>query len=107
VNIFITHKSASIGYLVVKGFFRSPPETMSLVMAVAIYIEGYWASRANYKGWGIYLQIAALLGALGLTIESALYGRHVLAALSLALSGAGAWLTWRLVSAKPRNRRCG
>lgn len=87
------------------GYFSSPPSLVTFTLAVIVYLEGYWASRASYKRWGVYLQFTAILGTLGLSVESALYGGHALAALALAFSGAGAWLTWRLISANLRKER--
>jgi|SRR5690348_16875011 len=87
------------------GYFSSPPSLVTFTLAVIVYLEGYWASRVSCKRWGLYLQFTALLGALGLSVESALYGRHALTALALIFSGAGAWLTWRLIAANSRKER--
>lgn len=80
------------------GFFRSPPSLITLILALVLYAEGYWACRSSYAGWGFYLQFAAELGCLGLGVESALYGRYALSALALILFVLGVWLMWRLYS---------
>ena len=83
--------------------FSLDPDLVTFLSSVAMFITGYalFLDR-RYRKLGLHVLVWAVVLTAAYSAQAALLGARLLAGLvGLAISGAEAWLAWRLYSREP------